>query len=80
MIELTVFSRPGCHLCDELIEELQPLVAGKALIDVVDISDDDELLRRYCLEIPVLKHGERELSRYRLDRERVTDYFARLSA
>jgi thioredoxin reductase (NADPH) len=77
MIVLTVLSRPGCHLCDELIDELLPLIAGLARIDVVDISDDEDLLRRYCLEIPVVKHGDEELSRYRLDRERVASFLER---
>lgn len=77
MIVLTVLSRPGCHLCDELIDELEPLIAGRARLDVVDISEDEELLRRYCLEIPVLKAGDEELSRYRLDPQRVAQYIAR---
>jgi thioredoxin reductase (NADPH) len=77
MIVLTVLSRPGCHLCEELISELDPLLSGRARIDVVDISDDEALLRRYCLEIPVLLHGDEELSRYRLDRERLQDFFLR---
>ena len=80
MIVLTVLSRPGCHLCDELIAQLEPLVAGRARIDVVDISEDEDLLRRYCLEIPVLKCGDEELSRYRLDPGRVAGFFARRCA
>jgi hypothetical protein len=80
MIVLTVLSRPGCHLCDELVAELDALVAGRARIDVVDISEDEELLRRYCLEIPVLKCGDEELSRYRLDPARVARFIARRSA
>lgn len=76
MIRLTVMSRPGCHLCAELIDDLALLVAGRACIDVVDISADEDLLRRYCLEIPVLKHGDEELCRYRLDRDRVMQLMA----
>jgi hypothetical protein len=76
MMVLTVLSRPGCHLCDEMVAELVPLVAGRARIEVVDISEDESLSACYGLKIPVLKYGDKELSRYRLDRERVAALFA----
>jgi len=79
MIVLTVFSRPGCHLCEEMIAELEPLVAGRARIEVVDISDDESLEARYGTAIPVLRHGEEELARYRLDPARVTRLLGRES-
>jgi hypothetical protein len=79
MIELTVYSRPDCHLCDELVAELEPLVAGRARIDIVDISDDASLERRFGLLIPVLMHKDEELSRYRLDRGRLTEFIDRQS-
>ena len=79
MIVLTVYSRPECHLCDELIAELEPSIAGRARIDVVDISEDETLSRRFGLLIPVLMHEGEELSRYRLDRNRLTEFIERLS-
>lgn len=79
MTVLTVYSRPDCHLCDELVAELEPLVAGIARIDVVDISEDLELKKRFGLQIPVVMHNEEELSRYRLDRGRLTEFIGRLS-
>jgi hypothetical protein len=79
VIELTLYSRPDCHLCEEMLAELEPLIAGRASIEIVDISEDEDLIARYALEIPVLAHGEEELSRYRLDRQRLTNYFAELS-
>ena len=73
MIELTVYSRPGCHLCDEMLAELEPLVTGRARVEVVDISQDAVLSKRFGVLIPVLMHGSGELSRYRLDRDRVSE-------
>lgn len=75
MIVLTVYSRPDCHLCDEMVAELKPLIEGKARVDVVDISEDETLSRRFGLLIPVLMHQDRELARYRLDPSRLTEYF-----
>lgn len=79
MIVLTLYSRPECHLCEEMLAELRPLIAGRARVEIVDISEDEDLTARYALEIPVLAHGDEELSRYRLNRRRLTDYFAALS-
>jgi hypothetical protein len=71
MIRLTLLSRPDCHLCEAMLAELVPLAAGRASVEIVDIEDDEDLLRKYLYEIPVLLHGDRELSRHRLDREAV---------
>ena len=71
MIALQLLSRPGCQLCDEMLEELAPLISGRATVEIIDISDDDALAARYSFLIPVLMHGDQELCRYRLDRDRV---------
>lgn len=74
MIALILYSRPGCHLCEELAEELAPLLAGRAALTHVDVSRSPELERRYGLRIPVLAAGDEEISEYPLDRERVIRY------
>jgi hypothetical protein len=79
MLVLTVLGRPECHLCEEMIAELVPLVAGRARIDIVDISEDESLSARYLFEIPVLKCGDEELSRHRLDRGRLAEFLANRS-
>lgn len=78
MKTLLLYSRPGCHLCEELAAEVQPLLAGRAVIEFVDISDDPGLERRYGLRIPVLTDGEEELSSFPLDRGRVEEYLDKL--
>lgn len=52
---VTLYSRAGCALCHET-EELLRKLAGKFGFEtaVVDIETDDDLLRRYMLEIPVV--------------------------
>lgn len=76
MITLQLYSRPQCHLCEVLMGELEPLVRGIAEVDIVDISEDPELARRYGLRIPVLVCDGEELSVYRLDAERVREFLA----
>lgn len=54
--ELVLYGRPGCHLCDEARELLEPLVARSSdlVLREVDIESDEELLRRYLERIPVI--------------------------
>ncbi len=50
-----MYSRPGCHLCDEMMAVIERVGRGTPFtVDVIDISSDAELEARYGLEIPVL--------------------------
>jgi len=69
---LTLYSRPGCHLCEHLETELHALLEGRDVaVRIVDITDDPALEREYLIRIPVLTDGTTELSEYPLDRARV---------
>lgn len=66
---ITIFGRPGCHLCDEAWERVSELTAGSGVeIEKVDIEGDDELHRRFFEKIPVVEVDGRqvaELGQYR---------------
>jgi len=50
-----VWSREGCGLCDELVEELATWAAARGwALEVRDVDDDPEARRRFGLKIPVL--------------------------
>jgi hypothetical protein len=50
-----LYSTAGCHLCEQAEALLQPFLrAGLFHVQVVEISHDEELVRRYGLRIPVL--------------------------
>jgi hypothetical protein len=68
---LTLYSRPECHLCESLLEELLPLLPPSVTVTKVDVDGSVALERRYGLRIPVLAAGDEELSGYPLDRGRV---------
>lgn len=55
MTRVTLYGRPGCHLCDEAREALQR-VRGRAPFELeeVNIETDDELHKRYLERIPVI--------------------------
>ena len=55
MIKVTIYSRPGCHLCDDMKDLVRKVARTIPLtLEDIDIYGDDELEERYGLEIPVL--------------------------
>jgi hypothetical protein len=68
MPRLVLYSKPGCHLCDEMKAVIQRVSARVPLtLDVVDISGDPVLESKYALEIPVLLIDGRKAAKYRID-------------
>lgn len=76
---LTVYSRPGCHLCEVLIEELQPLIRGRMALEVVDIGRSPELTERFGIRIPVVEWDGRFVCEYHLDRDAISTILDDLS-
>ncbi len=75
MRKLVLYSRPECHLCEAVVERLQPLLAGRSVeLEIVDVDSSVALERHYGLRIPVLVAGEVELSGYPLDEACVRQY------
>lgn len=71
-MEFVLYSRPGCHLCDEMLDELAGVIDGhEATVRVVNVDTDPELRRRYGLRIPVLTVADEEVCTSRLAPERV---------
>ena len=68
MRTLTVYSRRGCHLCEQLIEEVLPLVRGRAEVEVRDIDSREDWRREYGFRIPVVETGGRLVCEFTLDR------------
>lgn len=66
-----VYSRPGCHLCEVLLEELLPMIRGRAGVEVVDIDSREDWRSAYGTRIPVLEFDGEFVCEYRLDREKV---------
>lgn len=65
-----VYSRPGCHLCDEakaVIENSN--CSDRFTLEEVNIESDDELLMKYRYDIPVVTIDGVEAFRHRVDRK-----------
>jgi thiol-disulfide isomerase/thioredoxin len=64
---LTIYSKPGCHLCDDMKQVVIRLSESIPLrLEEIDISQDPELEARYGLEIPVLMVDGRKAAKYRI--------------
>ena len=56
MIELTLFTTEGCHLCEQAHEILLCVADNHPLdIRLQEIGDDDQLVARYGVRIPVVR-------------------------
>jgi glutaredoxin len=67
VIALIIYSRPGCHLCDDMKAVIRRAAETIPLhLSEVDISTDPELETRYGLEIPVLLVNGRKAAKYRV--------------
>lgn len=58
MADFILYGTDGCHLCEEAEEIVR--LAGLCY-DTQDIIDDEALLKRYGIKIPVLAHPGRGL-------------------
>jgi glutaredoxin len=67
-LEVTVYSRPGCHLCEEAKGVMQPLLKEfGGVMREVNIDKDPELAERYGWDIPVVFIGQHKAAKHRVD-------------
>jgi glutaredoxin len=66
---VTLFSRPGCHLCDDARAAILAMRANGLDFELeeVDIEGDDELHSRYLERIPVVSVDGESVSELVLD-------------
>jgi glutaredoxin len=69
IVRLTIYSKPGCHLCDVMKEVIHRVIGTARLevsLDEIDITTDADLLDRYGTEIPVLMIDGTRVAKYRV--------------
>lgn len=75
MIALTIYTRPGCHLCQDMkviVERVVRDLRAAARIEEIDIASDPDLEARYGLEIPVLLVNGKKAAKYRVSEKELT--------
>jgi glutaredoxin len=70
MTDVLVYSRPGCHLCEQAIEAIVALHGEGYRFELreIDIESDEQLLRSHLERIPVVEVDGEIVSELILDR------------
>jgi hypothetical protein len=69
VIAVTLYSRPVCHLCDEMkavVARTVRTMTTPVTIEEIDITTNADLESRYGLEIPVLLIDGKKVAKYRV--------------
>ena len=78
--EITLYGRPGCHLCDDALVVLERVRAETPFaLETVNIEDDDALFRAYLERIPVVSIDGDEVYDYHVDEADLRARLARVS-
>jgi glutaredoxin len=67
-LDVTLYTRPGCHLCEEAKAQMAPLLGPLgARFREINIDADPVLRERYGLDVPVIFLGSRKVAKHRID-------------
>jgi glutaredoxin len=66
--DVTLYTRPGCHLCDEAKAAIAPILHEfGAVLREVNVDEDAVLRERYGWDVPVIFIGRRKAAKHRVD-------------
>jgi glutaredoxin len=66
--DVTIYSRPGCHLCEEAKSQITPLLSEfGARLTEINIDEDPGLRALYDYDVPVIFLGARKAAKHRVD-------------
>ena len=72
MSRVTLYSKPGCHLCDDAREIIRAVCAEAGVEwTEIDISQDDRLFAQYGEQIPVTFVDGKQHDFWRVDPARL---------
>lgn len=67
-LDVTLYSRPGCHLCEAAKAAIDPLLLEfGAPLREVNIDLDPVLVERYGWDIPVIFIGSRKAAKHKVN-------------
>ncbi len=77
--QLTLYSRRGCHLCEDM-ENLLPTYLEEAglSLNTLYIDNNPILEQQFGSLVPVLKAGEKEICHYFLDVKALQQYISEM--
>lgn len=76
--QVKLYTRPGCHLCDEAKREMSAAGCEDLYeLEEIDVDSDPELRRRYGWDIPVVTVNGTLVFKHRLTRDGFRDEIRR---
>lgn len=77
-VKLTLYTRSGCHLCEDLEQALPELATELDFFtEIVPIDNNHELEQAYGSKVPVLTLGDDIICEYFLDKAALLETLAR---
>jgi hypothetical protein len=68
--DVTLYSKVGCHLCEEAKAAIAPLLREfRATLREIDIEGDVTLMERFGCDIPVIYIGRKKAAKHRVNLE-----------
>ena len=78
-IQIDIYSRPGCHLCDEAKETVERVLKRYSFeVRVINIEEDPALETAFGTEIPVVFINGNKAFKYRVDEAELEKRIQRL--
>lgn len=73
-----LYSRAWCHLCDDMLTQVEALRREFAFdVEVIDVDSEPVLTAKYDELVPVLEANGHELCHYHFDDSKVREYLSR---
>ena len=78
MIEILLYTRPECRLCDTMKAVVERETRGYPVsMTAVDVDSADELAREFGADVPVLFVGGKKFAKHRLEPGRLREKLRR---
>jgi glutaredoxin len=66
--DVTLYTRPGCHLCEEAKSAIAPLLREfGAVLHEVNVDEDAVLRERHGFDVPVIYIGAHKAAKHRVE-------------
>ena len=66
--DVTLYTRPGCHLCDEAKAAIAPILRDfAAVFREVNVDEDPVLKERFGWDVPVIFIGQHKAAKHSVD-------------
>jgi glutaredoxin len=80
-VKVTVYTRPGCHLCDDAKTAIYDSGCGnQLLLEEVNIDEEPALRERYGEDVPVIFIDGIKVFKHRVDPREFNRKFRRLAS